>query len=156
MKISTAILLCSFAALLAGCDSDFGDHVHSVLAPREKPRTRIFQADLRAAYEAARSAADQMGYRYVRGGPAEGRLEELSAISAGDEPGSSRQISMSVHLDPADEGGTAVTVAFGEILETDSASVPGFATQTPLRGTPQYEVFFRDLQNALQAPAKEQ
>lgn len=154
MKIPTVILLCCAAALLAGCGSDFGDSVHSVLAPREKPRTRIFQADPRAAYEAARAAADQMGYRYVRGGPAEGKLEELSAITTGDDPGSSRQISMSVRLEPADEGGTAVTVAFDEILETDSASVPGLATQTPLRGTPQYEVFFRDLQNALQAPPK--
>jgi hypothetical protein len=156
LKISTAIVLCCASALLAGCESGFGDSVHSVLAPREKPRTRIFQADPRAAYEAARTAAEEMGYRYVRGGPAEGRLEELSGISAGDEPGSSRQISMSVRLDEADGGGTSVSVAFGEILETDSASEPAFATQTPLRGTPQYEVFFRNLQNALQAGAKGQ
>ena len=95
-----------------------------------------------------------MGYRYVRGGPAQGELEELSAISPGDDTGSSRQISMKVRLSPDAEAGTSVSVSFGEILEAASTSEPGMATETPMRDTPLYEVFFRSLQEALQAPPK--
>jgi hypothetical protein len=156
MKILPPIALC-LAAALAGCESsDLGDSVRSALGPREAPRTRVFQADQRAAYEAARAAADAMGYHFVRGGPAQGELNELSSISGGDEAGSSRQISMKVRLGPDAEAGTAVTVSFNEILEAASATQEGMATETPMRNTPLYEVFFRNLQNALQAPSKGQ
>lgn len=155
MKTLPAIAAC-LAALLAGCEStDVGDAVRSALGPREAPRTRVFQADQRAAYGAARSAAESMGYRYVRGGPAEGELDALSAIASGDDPGSSRQISMKVRLSGASEGGTEVKVSFNEILEAASAPQEGMATETPMRDTPLYEDFFRNLQNALQAPAKQ-
>jgi hypothetical protein len=154
MKILPAIAVC-LAALLSGCESsDLGDSVRSALGPREAPRTRVFQADQRAAYEAARAAADAMGYHYVRGGPAQGELDELSAISGGDDAGSSRQISMKVRLGPDAEAGTAVTVSFNEIIESASSTQAGMATETPMRDTPLYEVFFRNLQNALQAPSK--
>jgi len=156
IKILPAIAVC-VAALVAGCESsDLGDSVRSALGPREAPRTRVFQADQRAAYEAARAAADAMGYHYVRGGPAQGELDELSSISGGDDPGSSRQISMKVRLGPDAEAGTAVTVSFNEILEAASVTQAGMATETPMRDTPLYEVFFRNLQNALQAPPKGQ
>jgi hypothetical protein len=155
MKKLTALALCCAAAFLAGCSSGVEDDVRSALTPREAPRTRVFQADSRATYAAARAAAEEMGYRYVKGGPAEGTLEALSEISTGDTTTSSRQISMRVTLSPADPTGTAVQVALDEILESDSSSVPGVATEAPLRDTPLYEVFFRNLGKALQAPAKE-
>ncbi len=154
MRIVPAIAACCAAALLAGCDSGIGDSVRSALEPREAPRVRVFQADQKAAYEAARVAASAMGYRFVRGGPAEGELDELSAISSGDETGSSRQISMKVRLSPDAEAGTSVKVSFSEIIEADSKGQPGMATETPMRDTPLYEVFFRGLQEALQAPPK--
>ncbi|HXQ80013.1 MAG TPA: hypothetical protein VN775_01785 [Opitutaceae bacterium] len=155
MRIIPAIAGCCAAALLAGCESGIEDTVRSALAPREAPRTRVFQADQRAVYAAARAAADEMGYRYVRGGPAEGVLDELSGISTGDDNGSSRQISMRVRLSPDAEAGTEVSVAFNEIIEANSRDLPGMATETPLRDTALYEVFFRNLQVALQAPPKE-
>jgi hypothetical protein len=155
MRILPAIAACCALAVAAGCESGVEDTVRSALGPREAPRSRVFQADQRAAYEAARAAANEMGYRFVRGGPAEGELYELSAITGGDDAGGSRQISMRVRLNSQAEGTTEVTVALNEIIESDSkASVPGMGTETPLRDTALYEVFFRNLQNALNAPHK--
>ena len=105
MRILPAIAACCALALAAGCESGVEDTVRSALGPREAPRSRVFQADQRAAYEAARAAADEMGYRFVRGGPAEGELDELSAITGGDDAGGSRQISMRVRLNLAGRGG---------------------------------------------------
>jgi hypothetical protein len=155
MKILPAIAACCAAALLSGCESGFEDTVRSAIAPREAPRTRVFQASQKATYAAALAAADQMGYRFVRGGPAEGKLEELSGISTGDDSGSSRQIAMRVRLSSDEEGSTSVSVAFNEIIESDSKNLPVMATETPMRDTALYEVFFRNLQEALQASPKQ-
>jgi hypothetical protein len=153
VKTSLALAACCAAALLAGCASDdFPDSLHSVLGEREAPRSKAFAGDQKTVFAAAKSAVDQMGYRFVRGGPAEGRIDALSGISAGDDTGSSRQISMKVHMDYSPDSGTTVTVAFSEILEADSSNQPGMATESPMRDTPLYEVFFRNLQQALLAP----
>jgi hypothetical protein len=155
MRLLPAIAACCAAALVAGCESGVEDSVRSALGPREAPRSRVFQADQKAVYGAARAAADEMGYRFVRGGPAEGVLYELSGISGGDDGGNSRQISMRVRLNSEGESGTEVSLSLNEIIEADSkSSVQGMATETPLRDTALYEVFFRNLQNALQAPPK--
>ena len=157
MKTLSAAALFMASALLCGCGATIGDRVQSVLSPREAPRTRVFQAEGRAAYDAAKAAAEEMGYHYVRGGPAEGELDELSEISGGDDSGSSRQISLKVRLSPADPSGTTVEVSLEEILESSqNGAAPGLATETPLRDTPLYEVFFRTLGQHLAAPAKEQ
>ncbi len=55
---------------------------------------------------------------------------------------------------PGATSGTEMTVSFTEIIEADSANHPGMATQTPLKDTPLYEDFFRDVQRALEAPPK--
>lgn len=151
LKLSAA---CLFALLLWGCNSDLGDDVRSALGPREAPRTQVFQADKKAAYDAVRAAVDQMSFRFVRGGPATGELEAMSGVSIGDEPNSSRQIVMKVHLTPAGDAGTEVQVSLIETIEADSSNQPGMATQTPLHDTPLYSVFFRDVQTALDAPVK--
>jgi hypothetical protein len=150
MKFFTAIAACVASALLAGCESDsLSENIHTVLGPREAPQTRVFQAEQRATYEAARAAALEMGYRIIRGGPAEGKLDALSEIAQGETRGSSRQVSMKVRMVPAAEAGTSVEVSLTEIIEENTESQPGTATETPLRDTPLYEVFFRDLQRAL-------
>jgi hypothetical protein len=157
MKTLSAAALCLTSAFLCGCGSTIGDRVQSALSPREAPRSRAFQAEGRAAYDAAKAAAEEMGYHYVRGGPAEGELDELSEISGGDDSGSSRQIALKVRLSPADPSGTMVEVSLEEILESSqNGAAPGLATETPLRDTPLYEVFFRSLGQHLAMPAKEQ
>jgi hypothetical protein len=154
MKLPLLLAACAASALLAACDSDsdFSDSVHHALTEREAPRSRVFQADQKATYAAAKAALDQMGYKFVRGGPAEGRLEALSEISGGDEAGSSRQISLKARMAYEPGTGTTVTVAFAEIIEENSSNQPGMATETPMRDTPLYEVFFRSIKQALEAP----
>ena len=154
MKTPPLIAILLGAALLSGCESGLSENVRSALGPREAPRSRVFQADQKAAYVAVRAASEEMGYVFKRGGPAEGLLEAMSPINGGADAGSSRQISMKVHLSPAAESGTEVEVSLVEVIEEDSARQPGMATQTPLRDTPLYEVFFRDVQNAINAPSK--
>jgi hypothetical protein len=153
LKNLAATAACCAALLLAGCESDVGDSVSSVLSAREAPRSRDFTADTKAVYEAARAAADEMGYRFVHGGPAEGKLEALSGISGGDESGSSRQIKMRVRISATADSACEVTVSFSEIIESDSSNQPGMATETPMKDTPLYEVFFRNVQQALKAQA---
>jgi hypothetical protein len=50
-----------------------------------------------------------------------------------------------------DGKGTEVTVRLTEILEADSSNRAGMATEAPLRDTPRYQVFFRQVQAALEA-----
>jgi hypothetical protein len=93
-----------------------------------------------------------MGYRFLRGGPAQGELDAVSGIAPGEVNRSSRQVAVKVRLHATLDGtGTEVSARFSEILEADSRNRAGLATETPLRDTPQYEVFFRSVQQALDA-----
>ena len=137
---------------LCGCEStsEFAETVRTrAFTPREEPRSQSFAAPQREVYEAVLRAAKDMDFRFVRGGPAEGSLEEISRIETDGSSGGSRQISLRAKLDPTVEGGTQVTAAFGEILEADSAHQAGVATETPLRDTSLYAVFFRGIQQQL-------
>ena len=143
---------------LGGCESasDLADTVRTkVLSPREEPRTREFAAPMRATYDAALRAAKDLDYVFVTGGPAEGRLKLLSPIETSGATPSSRQLALNLRLEPAVDGGTQVTASFTEILEPDSNTKAGIATETPLRDTPLYEVFFRGIQQQLTAPPKQ-
>ena len=152
MKLISIAAACCAAALMSGCQSGLTDDLHAALGPRESPRTRVYQADQRATYEAAKAVIEQMGYRFVRGGPAQGEIEALSAISGGDERGSARQISMRIKLRPGPESGTEMELSLTEILEGDSVNQRAMATQTPLIDTPLYRDFFRNVQTALNGP----
>lgn len=149
ISILAAIMAVGF---LAGCDSLSG--VRDKFTGRDERRTHLYAADPRATYEAARKAAEQMGYRFLRGGPAQGELEAITAVATSDTMTSSRQISMNVTFNPTPDGGTEASLLLKEIIEGDSARRAGQATATVLRDTPQYEVFFRTVQQGLDAPKK--
>ncbi|MES2693503.1 MAG: hypothetical protein V4773_08520 [Verrucomicrobiota bacterium] len=136
---------------LAGCESmsDATTSVREKFAERAAPQTRSFPAAQRPVYDAVRVAAEQMGYRYVRGGAATGVFEAVSGVRGGDQVGSSRQLSLKVKLDAALDGGTTVAARITEIEEADSSNRAGVATERPLKDTPQYEVFFRGVEQAL-------
>jgi hypothetical protein len=155
MKPFPLIALCC-GLLLSGCDSGLSDDIRSELGPREAPKTKVFQADQKAVYAAARRAVDDMEFHFEHGGPAEGRIEAHSAITGGDDTATSaRQISMKVNMEPESGGGTSVEVSLTEILSADPTNKEDMATQTPLRDTPLYDVFFKDIQRYLQVDAKE-
>jgi hypothetical protein len=153
MKFSR-VLLAVGAMALGGCVaiSDATSDVREKWESRNQGRTKTYAAQPRAVYEAVRLAAGQMGYRFVRGGAAQGELEAINGVATDDSRRGSRQIAMKVRLHGTlDEKGTDVTVRLTEIIEGDSANRAGMATETPLRDTPQYEVFFREVQKAVDA-----
>ncbi len=135
-------LLLVAALLLSGCGTV--DSLRQRVTEDAPPHVRVFPADPRATFAAARAALDSIGYTFVRGGPAQGRMEALSAILPGEAGENARQISLSAQFRAA-EGGTEVGVVLKEIVEDDSARL-GVATTAPLRDTPLYEVFFRAIQ----------
>lgn len=149
-----AVIFGCWCLALAGCStiSDATSSVRDRLSAREEGRSKSYAAPVRAVYDAVRLAAGQMGYRVVRGGAAQGEVQAVSGVAAGDTNRSSRQVSMYVRLSENGQGGADVSVRFTEILEIDSANRPGQATETPLRDTPQYQVFFRAVQQALDQP----
>jgi hypothetical protein len=133
---------------LAGCESlsDAGGVVRERLAARAEVKSRDFAAPPRVVYDAVRTVATQMGYRMLRGGPAQGEFEAVSAVQAGERHGSARQLTMKVKLRATLDGaGTVVAVSLTEILEADSSNRAGQATGMALRDTPQYEVFFQKI-----------
>lgn len=145
MARSARVAAVALALALAGCGSvsDATSAVRERMAARDQPHVKTFGAPPRATYEAVRAAATDMGYRFVRGGPAQGEFEAISGLRSGETIGSARQISMKVALRPTLDGkGTDVSVWLREIIEADSSNRAGQATETPLRDTPQYDVFF--------------
>lgn len=133
--------------------SDAAGAVRERLAARDEAKVRTITAEPRAVYDAVKVAATQMGYRFVRGGPAQGEYEAVSGVKAGDTHGSARQLVMKVKLRPSlDAGSTEMTVRFTEIIETDSSNRAGQATGMPLRDTPQYEVLFERVGEVLGLP----
>jgi hypothetical protein len=142
----------------SGCESlsDAAAGVRTRLAPRDEPRVQTFEAIPRLTYEAVRAAAAQMEYRFVRGGPAQGEFDAVSRIGAGEREGSSRQLSLKARLRATLDGkGTEITLRITEIIEPDTSNRAGLATETPLRDSPQFEVFFRRVKDALATVAKD-
>ncbi|MGH7958885.1 MAG: hypothetical protein ACREH8_18010 [Opitutaceae bacterium] len=142
----TPLIAVVIACGLAACESlsDATTGVRDRMAARSAPQTRTYEAPQRQAYEAVRATAKEMGYRFIRGGPAQGELEAISRVGSGETLGSARQIAMKVALKPTLDGkGTDVAIRLTEIIEADSSNRAGQATETPLRNTPQYDVFFR-------------
>lgn len=150
------LLFAVVALALSGCESvsDLAGDVRAKFDSRTLAQTRTFAAPPRVTYLAARTAAEKMSYRIVRGGAAQGELDAVGGIAPGESHRSSRQVTMKVRLHVTlDTAGTEVSVRFAEIIEADSTNRAGLATETPLRDTSHYEVFFRHLQQALEAQA---
>lgn len=152
MTILSLLLRLAAALALVGCESisDATSAVRGRIAARDEAKVRMFAAPPRAVYEAVRTESAKMGYRYVRGGPAQGEFDAVGGVRAGETHGSARQIVVKVRLRPTlDPGGTEMTVRFTEIIEADSSNRAGQATEMPLRDTPQYEVLFQRVGEAL-------
>ena len=83
---------------LTGCEavSDATSSVRERMAARDQPQVKTYAADPRATYEAVKAAAADMGYRFVRGGAAQGQYEAINRVGTGETIGSARQLSMKV------------------------------------------------------------
>jgi hypothetical protein len=150
IRINTAALWLLAAAfmLCAGCD-EIPDSLRDRIDGAEAPHVRVYAADQRTTYAAARAAVDELGFRFVKGGPATGELEALSALAPGDNQGSTQQFSLKATFSPTPDGGTEASLWLKEVVEADSANRQGFATESPLRDTPLYETFFRAIQQGI-------
>ena len=153
MKLPAGILLAAACLLPSGCDNPPAT-VREGLGLEVPVRTRVFPADKRAAYVAAKAALDPMGYRFQKGGAAQGYLEAISDVSAGESMSSAHQFVIKATFEPALDGGTEVSVRITEIIEEDSEHQLGRATESPVADTPLYEVFFRGIQQDLAAASR--
>jgi hypothetical protein len=154
MKTFFATALIFSALVFAGCDTldDAASGVRERFSPRESTRSKTFSSPPRVVYEAVKLAASNMGYRQTSGGPAQGEFAAVNDVSVGDTTGTARQQTMKVRMHGGLDGAsTDVGVRFTEILETASGSGRGMGTETTMKDTPLYEVFFRNVQLALDA-----
>jgi len=152
MKSLTVVFLAFVALSFAGCDSLPGG---SGGRPGPAPATsRVFQGDPRAVYDAAKVSLAKMDFRVTGGGPAAGRIEAVSGLSSDESLRSTRQITMSIRISDLGDGTCEVSAVLKEAIEEDSVERQGFVTQTTLRDTPYYEVFFNGLGQVLAAPKK--
>jgi hypothetical protein len=141
------ILLAVLLILGGGCTTM--DSVKSEMKERiitVPPRIRVVNGDVRQVYEAARQAMEHFEYRFTEGGVAQGRLEGLSRIEGNGGFGSSRQRSISVHLEALDGGRVEIQVKMTEIIEEDSDRSAMSATETPVRDSVAYDAFFDEIE----------
>ena len=151
MKIFFAIIFSSIVIVLAGCGTVGTDFKASVRKKFDGPvyRIKVVSGDSHVVYEAARRVVDKLGFRFVSGGPSQGRIEALSGVSANDSLQGARQLAMKVRLNPVATGGTEVAVLFIEQVQDDFNRGMAQATETPLRESALYDVFFRTLEQSL-------
>ena len=134
---------------LAGCDTgDFKEAVNAVTNHGE-PKTRVFDADPKACFQAGKKALAGIYYHYTKGGEAQGKLEAMSDVLSGETVGTSRQVTLKATFTEVGDGKTEVGILFTETVEEDSSRAPGQATVRPLADSPLYEMYFRNLQQAL-------
>ena len=135
--------------VLAGCGG-IADRVRDRVPVEVAPERHSFAADARTTYAAALTVARAMGFRYTHGGPAQGRLEAISRVTAGEGAGSARQLTLTARFSPSLDGRTTeVSLGLTEILEEDSARRQGEGTETALRNPALARTFFRAVEQQL-------
>ena len=148
------VLVVAISAILAGCES-----IHSMReSVRERivgvpPHVRVVQGDEKQVFAAARLAMAKLGYQMVRGGPAQGELEGLTRVGAGEDFHSSRQREITINLLPGEAGTIEVRVWLKEIQENDYGRVSNPASEMPVRNAAAYDAFFEELQRQVQGLA---
>ena len=151
MKTTFAVVLTCLVLGLTGCGTVGSDFTTNVREKFEGPtyRTKIVTGDSKAVYEAALQSVDKLGFRFVSGGAARGRIEALSGLSATDSLKGTRQLAMKVKISPVASGGNEVAVLITEQVEDDFNKGGGQATETTLHDTPLYDAFFRSIDQVL-------
>lgn len=113
------------------------------------------EADHRTAYDAARSALTQMGYRITASGAAQGKIEAISNIDHSGLQSTARQFTASVRFNVAPANNTAIQILFTEIQEDAFNSRDSMGTKQPLASSPLYGVFEMYVNAAIKQAAPE-
>ena len=140
----------SLGALLlvfAGCET-MGNRMRDKFGPAPS-KVQIYAADQSRTHAAAMEVVNQLGFRILRGGAAQGRIDAVSALRSDDAFRGSRQLDMKIRLNPTLDGGTEVRVTLTELIQDDYNKSSGMGMAMPLRDMPIYAVFFRELAQAL-------
>jgi hypothetical protein len=146
------ILLAAISLTLSGCDSvDAASHRMRERFDAPQPKTRIFEADNRAVFEAARVAVKRLDFQVSKAAFAQGIIKGHSSLRSSDTFGKARQLSIDVALRSYDTGKTEVSVQLRE--QEESTSFAG-ATDLPLREHALYDSYFAALEQALRDAAK--
>lgn len=144
MKIFSYLTVLCGALLLCGCETFRSDVKASVKEKISGPsfREHSVAATPRATFDAVKASATIMGYRMVRGGPAQGLLEALSDVRTSDTVQSARQIRLQVRVTGSDNQ-SLVSALFTEVQEGDfSKESDTLTTERALRDTSLYDVLF--------------
>jgi len=142
------IVLAVAGIVLAGCTQFESVKDRFTPAP---PQSRVVRGEPRQVYDAARLAMEKIGYQFANGGPAQGRLEGISAIARGGSFGAAEQRSITISLRPAEAGQVEVRVLIKETIERDSDRSTAMATEESLRDPAPYERFFGLLEQLLKS-----
>jgi len=152
MRLSVLTFALGVVALM-GCSSNVSmpGRVREKFAPTY--HTHVVSADQRKTYEAAKAALKQMDFRFVNGGPAQGKLSAINGLVSSNDLRSARQLTLDVKLTAVTEG-TEVSALFSEVREDSFNTGPGLGTSLPVRETGIYDVFFQNIEAALAPHAK--
>ncbi|MDF3056064.1 MAG: hypothetical protein K0R17_279 [Rariglobus sp.] len=149
--IFRAFLGVLFAFAITGCESvrrDFGTGIREKFTGPAY-QTRRFGGEARVIFDAARTSAEQLGFRITRAGPAQGVIEGVSGLASDDRLEGSRQRTIKIRVEPVVDGGTELGVLFTEIVEDDFSKGAGQGTEATLRNSSLYEAFFSSVNHLL-------
>lgn len=145
MKI-ISLFIAVLALFLSGCESmeATAGSVRERWNARDNGKVRVFAAEPRAVFDAAKTSIDSMGFKITRSGAAQGHIDAVNNVQSDDSLRSSRQVSLKVRISKKGDG-TELRAILTEVIEDNSSMRNGQATETALMDTPLYEVLFRQV-----------
>lgn len=151
MKSPVFSLVLALGALaFSGCESmkSASDGVRESWATRYEGHSQVFKGTQKEVYAACKGAVDAMGFRFIKGGAAQGKLEAVSTLRTDNNLKGSSQLSFKVTLRQVAEG-VEVNLLILEVVEDNFNGRGGIATETPLRKSPLYELYMAQVGEVL-------
>jgi hypothetical protein len=149
MKLLASLFILGVIILTAGCE-DISDTLHNYIPAKPAAIIHFFKSDERTTYAASKTALSDIGFHYVSGGPAVGRLYAISDVTAGDTQGSSHQYTLTAHFHALIDGsGTDVSLDLTEVIEADTLRHQGMGTESGLNDTALAKIYFRAIEQNL-------
>ncbi len=137
---------------MTGCSSvSMPSHIREKFSPTY--HTHVVDADPRKAYDAAKAALKTMDFRFLSGGPAQGKISAISGLVSSTDMRGARQLTLDVKLTTVPEG-TEVSALFSEVTEETFGQHPGMGTSIPMRATGIYDTYFQLIESTLAALPK--
>ena len=140
-RLIALILLCPALTSCESMTERMQDHFAAV-----PPKTRVFEANKKAAYYAGQLAAKQAGFTLQRSSETNGTISAYSRIRPGDPVRAAQQFTLEVQLTALTETTTEVAVRLSELTEGQLSIGGG---EVPLREHGLYASYFDALERIL-------